>query len=102
MTYTYRRAEQPAAAQTAKARRTHTLPDGTFLHSPEPRQARELQIGWWVRVDDEPWLIRDMRFRNGDGKVIHLAGHSPLVLNSHETVPVYSVRPSAVPSPRKG
>lgn len=89
---TYRRTVRPLMAPSDRA---HTLPDGTVLHSPEPRQARDLRIGWWVKVNDEPWRIVDLRFRNGDGKVVHLKGGRPLTLNAHDTVPVYVMRPPA-------
>ncbi|MEU6467477.1 hypothetical protein [Streptomyces sp. NPDC046976] len=79
-----------------------TLPDGTTLSNPRRRQGRELQVGWWVRADERPHQIIDMRACVGsDDRVIHLAGYpTPLLMRDYEWLPVYEMRPPA-PPPRR-
>lgn len=83
--------EQPHRPATPP--RAHLLPDGSTLCAPEPRTARELRIGWWIRVDKEPRCIVDMRSTGGNGRVVHLEGRTarPLRLAATDTVPVYRV-----------
>ncbi|MFJ9521842.1 hypothetical protein ACIRPK_26760 [Kitasatospora sp. NPDC101801] len=37
-------------------------------------------------IDDEPYRIKDLRWRQGDGRIIHLDGRPPYPLTVADTI----------------
>jgi hypothetical protein len=84
----------------------HQLPDGSRLSNPQDRPLSMLRLDQWVRVDEEPWRIADMRQSPGGGRIVHLDGsplrrygHDPVSLTSGGTLPVYNVTPAPERAP---
>lgn len=74
----------------------HELTDGSRLMSPRRQPTYTLRVNQWVRVDDEPWRIADLRQSHGGGRIVHLEGHPPLSLAPGDCLPVYAVTPPPV------
>lgn len=71
--------------------RIPTLPDGSMLVDPRPKPARDLHRGEWVQIDGEPWQIKDLLSTHRGGRVLHLDGRAPYVVDVLQTIPVYQV-----------
>ena len=52
--------------------------------------AHSLRVGDWMCLEGRPYQIGDLRPRPAGGRVVHLLGHTPLVLTPHHTVLVYA------------
>ncbi|MFB7375817.1 hypothetical protein ACFC6U_03225 [Kitasatospora purpeofusca] len=53
------------------------LDDGTVLANPRPAGPRQLALGQWLLIDGQACRILDLRWGDGGGRIVRVAGRAP-------------------------
>ncbi|MGV9267424.1 hypothetical protein ACWDRR_22485 [Kitasatospora sp. NPDC003701] len=80
---------------------TVRLDDGTVLAKPEPVGPRQLAVGQWLLIDRQAYQILDLRWGEGGGRIVRVAGRAPFSVPHAGTVQRFDLVTLPTPARRQ-